>query len=38
MSLTWYPVAGDQYGNYLVQWIFMNASTHQRELVASHIR
>jgi hypothetical protein len=33
-----YLVAGDQYGNYLIQWILMNAAPHQRELVASHIR
>ncbi|WEW56330.1 hypothetical protein PRK78_001773 [Emydomyces testavorans] len=31
-------IAGDQYGNYLVQWILLNAATHQREVVASHIR
>lgn len=31
-------VAGDQYGNYLVQWVLINAASHQRELVASHIR
>ncbi|KAJ5183207.1 Armadillo-like helical [Penicillium capsulatum] len=31
-------IAGDQYGNYLIQWILMNAASHQRELVASHIR
>ncbi|EEP79227.1 conserved hypothetical protein [Uncinocarpus reesii 1704] len=31
-------IAGDQYGNYLIQWILVNAATHQRELVASHIR
>ncbi|KAJ5836132.1 hypothetical protein N7447_002158 [Penicillium robsamsonii] len=31
-------IAGDQYGNYLTQWILMNAAPHQRELVASHIR
>ncbi|KAL4789377.1 armadillo-type protein [Aspergillus venezuelensis] len=31
-------VAGDQYGNYLIQWILMNAAPHQRELVATHIR
>ncbi|KAJ5134094.1 hypothetical protein N7526_005459 [Penicillium atrosanguineum] len=31
-------IAGDQYGNYLIQWILMNAATHQREIVASHIR
>ncbi|RMJ22107.1 hypothetical protein PHISP_07020 [Aspergillus sp. HF37] len=31
-------VAGDQYGNYLIQWILMNGALHQRELVASHVR
>ncbi|KAJ5105126.1 hypothetical protein NUU61_002473 [Penicillium alfredii] len=31
-------IAGDQYGNYLIQWILINAAPHQRELVASHIR
>lgn len=31
-------VAGDQYGNYLIQWILMNSATHQREVVATHIR
>ncbi|CAG8402639.1 unnamed protein product [Penicillium salamii] len=31
-------IAGDQYGNYLIQWILMNAETHQRDLVAGHIR
>ncbi|CEJ62082.1 Putative Pumilio-family RNA binding repeat protein [Penicillium brasilianum] len=31
-------IAGDQYGNYLIQWVLMNAAAHQRELVASHIR
>jgi hypothetical protein len=31
-------VAGDQYGNYLIQWILMNAGSHQREIVATHIR
>ncbi|KAE8375881.1 armadillo-type protein [Aspergillus bertholletiae] len=36
MPLT--DIAGDQYGNYLIQWILMNAALHQRELVASHIR
>ncbi|KAJ5619557.1 hypothetical protein N7510_003541 [Penicillium lagena] len=36
MPLT--DIAGDQYGNYLIQWILMNAAAHQRELVASHIR
>jgi hypothetical protein len=36
--LTDIPVAGDQYGNYLVQWILLHAAPHQRELVATHIR
>ncbi|KAJ5095181.1 Armadillo-like helical [Penicillium argentinense] len=31
-------IAGDQYGNYLIQWVLMNAAPHQRELVAGHIR
>ncbi|KAJ5763162.1 Armadillo-like helical [Penicillium manginii] len=31
-------IAGDQYGNYLIQWILMNAAPCQRELVATHIR
>ncbi|KAI5287142.1 hypothetical protein KEM54_006212 [Ascosphaera aggregata] len=31
-------IAGDQYGNYLVQWILMNSTPHQREVVATHIR
>ncbi|KPI37940.1 Meiotic coiled-coil protein 2 [Cyphellophora attinorum] len=31
-------IAGDQYGNYLIQWILMNAHHHQREQVAVHIR
>ncbi|OJJ44848.1 hypothetical protein ASPZODRAFT_160396 [Penicilliopsis zonata CBS 506.65] len=31
-------IAGDQYGNYLIQWVLMNAASHQRELVATHIR
>ncbi|KAL2013423.1 hypothetical protein VTN00DRAFT_948 [Thermoascus crustaceus] len=31
-------IAGDQYGNYLIQWILMNAGPHQREIVATHIR
>ncbi|OAX78026.1 hypothetical protein ACJ72_07669 [Emergomyces africanus] len=31
-------IAGDQYGNYLIQWILMNSATHQREVVATHIR
>ncbi|KAN0072566.1 Armadillo-type fold [Elaphomyces granulatus] len=32
-------IAGDQYGNYLIQWILVNAQAlHHREVVASHIR
>ncbi|EXJ60960.1 hypothetical protein A1O7_05113 [Cladophialophora yegresii CBS 114405] len=31
-------IAGDQYGNYLIQWILMNTHHHQREQVAIHIR
>ena len=31
-------VAGDQYGNYLVQFILMNAESQHREIVAQHVR
>ncbi|KAH8691105.1 Pumilio-family RNA binding repeat domain protein [Talaromyces proteolyticus] len=31
-------ISGDQYGNYLIQWILIHAAPHQRELVATHIR
>ncbi|KAF2471394.1 ARM repeat-containing protein [Lindgomyces ingoldianus] len=31
-------IAGDQFGNYLIQYVLTNASTHHRELVASHVR
>ncbi|KAJ8610667.1 hypothetical protein MRB53_038446 [Persea americana] len=31
-------VAGDQYGNYLVQYILMHANSHHREIVATHVR
>ncbi|KAK5101226.1 hypothetical protein LTS08_004833 [Lithohypha guttulata] len=31
-------IAGDQYGNYLIQWILMNTNQQQREQVAIHIR
>ncbi|KAK2871610.1 hypothetical protein FQN49_003013 [Arthroderma sp. PD_2] len=31
-------IAGDQYGNYLIQWILLNAGNQHRELVAGHIR
>jgi hypothetical protein len=37
-SLTMFTVAGDQFGNYLVQYILTNNGSHHRELVASHIR
>ncbi|KAF2203308.1 ARM repeat-containing protein [Delitschia confertaspora ATCC 74209] len=31
-------IAGDQFGNYLIQYILTNSATHHRELVATHIR
>ncbi|KAJ4369980.1 hypothetical protein N0V83_005744 [Neocucurbitaria cava] len=31
-------IAGDQFGNYLIQHILTNSSAHHRELVGSHIR
>ena len=31
-------IAGDQFGNYLVQYILANADPQRRELVAAHIR
>lgn len=31
-------VAGDQFGNYLIQYILTNSSTQHREIVGSHIR
>jgi hypothetical protein len=31
-------VAGDQFGNYLIQYILTNSSGHHRDLVASHVR
>ncbi|KAF2730524.1 ARM repeat-containing protein [Polyplosphaeria fusca] len=31
-------IAGDQFGNYLIQWILTNASPTHRELVGSHVR
>lgn len=31
-------IAGDQYGNYLIQYILVNADASQRELVAQHVR
>ncbi|KAI2794277.1 Meiotic coiled-coil protein 2 [Penicillium oxalicum] len=31
-------IAGDQYGNYLIQWILSHAAPQQYEVVASHIR
>ncbi|KAF2271699.1 ARM repeat-containing protein [Westerdykella ornata] len=38
LVLTTPPVAGDQFGNYLIQYILTNSSAHHRELVASHVR
>ena len=38
LSTDFCPVASDQYGNYLVQWILQHASIQHREQVASHIR
>ncbi|KAF1935471.1 ARM repeat-containing protein [Clathrospora elynae] len=31
-------IAGDQFGNYLIQYILTNSGTHHRELVGGHIR
>lgn len=31
-------ISGDQYGNYLVQWILANAGPHHREVVSMHVR
>ena len=31
-------IAGDQYGNYLIQWILTHSSNHDKETVAGHIR
>lgn len=31
-------IAGDQFGNYLIQWVLTNSSAHHREIVAAHIR
>ena len=31
-------VAADQFGNYLIQYILTNSSSHHRELVATHVR
>lgn len=36
--LTRIPVASDQYGNYLIQYILTHANSQHREVVASHIR
>ena len=33
-----FVVAGDQFGNYLIQYILTNSNTHHREIVSSHIR
>ncbi|KAF2840268.1 ARM repeat-containing protein [Patellaria atrata CBS 101060] len=31
-------IAGDQFGNYLIQYILIHASPHHRDLVAGHVR
>jgi hypothetical protein len=31
-------IAGDQFGNYLIQYVLTNCGGHHRELVASHVR
>lgn len=31
-------ITGDQYGNYLIQWVLMNTHQQHREQVATHIR
>ncbi|ORY18023.1 armadillo-type protein [Clohesyomyces aquaticus] len=31
-------IAGDQFGNYLIQYVLTHCGTHHRELVASHVR
>ena len=31
-------VAGDQFGNYLIQYVLTNSGTQHRELVGGHIR
>ena len=31
-------IAGDQFGNYLIQYILANADSQRREIVAAHIR
>ena len=36
--LTFILVAGDQFGNYLIQFILTNADPQCREVVAAHIR
>ena len=36
--LTPSPVASDQYGNYLIQYILTHANPTHRDVVASHIR
>lgn len=36
--LTFIPVASDQYGNYLIQYILTHANPNHRDVVASHIR
>lgn len=31
-------IAGDQFGNYLIQWILTSSNPNHREIVASHVR
>ncbi|KAF2878202.1 pumilio-family RNA binding repeat domain-containing protein [Massariosphaeria phaeospora] len=31
-------IAGDQFGNYLIQYVLTNSGSHHREMVATHIR
>jgi len=31
-------ISGDQFGNYLIQWILTNSAAQHREIVAAHIR
>ena len=38
LQLTDVAVAGDQFGNYLIQYILTHADPQRREIVASHIR
>lgn len=31
-------IAGDQFGNYLIQWILLNTGEHYRNIVSGHVR